>query len=437
MIAILSLAAVIGFTPATAHRIDAIVAAELRAHRAPGVAVGVVESGRLVYARGFGTASLSRRVVVSPGTQFGIGQISVQFTAAAILLLAQDGKLKLDDTVTQYLPEVTIARYVTIRELLDQTSGLPNVTNWAHLLASANAARPMATPGASYAPNPLNAILAGKIVERVAGEPLSDYVQQHIFVPLVMDATLYEGDTGLSPNRAVGYTRENGRFERARPWSATRLDGNAGIVSDVYDLAKWDIAFPILLRVDAVREMFTPGIAGSYERRGMGWAIDRRSGRRFVWQNGEIPGFHAMNAVLPDEHVAVIVLTNVDSMHEAALLPESIAGRILDIVVPPSRQRIENGVVERAREWLARLASDRIDRTQLTSGFSAYLSDDVVRRAQIDRLGRVESLVPISSAPAQHGTTTYEFLVRFANGERHYRLTLTPDGKIDFISFTP
>ncbi len=437
MIAILSLAAVIGFTPATAHRIDAIVATELQAHRAPGVAVGVVESGRLVYARGFGTANLSRRIGVSPGTQFGIGQISQQFTAAAILLLAQDGKLNLDDPVTKYLPEVTVARYVTIRELLDQTSGLGNVTNWPHLLESANAARPMATPGTAYAPNPLNYLLAAKIVERVAGEPLSDYVQQHIFVPLVMDATLYEGDTGLSPERAIGYTRENGHFQRALPWSATRLDGNAGIVSNVYDLAKWDIAFPILLRVDAVREMFTPGIAGSYEQRGMGWAIDRRSGRRFDWQNGEIPGFRAMNALLPDDHVAVIVLVNVDSMHEAAALPESIAGRILDVVVPPSTQRVENGVVERAREWLSRLARDRIDRTQLTSGFSAYLSDDVVRRAQIARLGRVESIVPISSAPAQDGTTTYEFLVQFANGERHYRLTLTPNGKIDFISFTP
>lgn len=436
MFAALTLAA-LGFTSGTAQRIDAIVESELRAHRAPGIAVGVVESGRLVYERGFGSANLSAHIAVSPGTQFGIAQISEQFTAAAILLLAQDGKLKLDDPVTKYLPELSIARFVTIRELLDQTSGLPYITSWEHATATAQSARPMATPGASYAQNPLNYLIAGRIVERVTGVPLSDYVEQHIFVPLVMDASLYSGDTGLSADRAVGYTAENSHFVRAQPWSATRLDGNAGIVSDVYDLAKWDIEFPILLRVDAVRDMFTPGVAGASERHGMGWTLDQRNGHRFVWQNGEIPGFHAMNALLPDDHVAVIVLANVDSLNGPAALPESIAARVLDVVAPPSRQHVDNAVVARASEWLAMLASGRIDRTQLTPAFSRYLSDDLIYRSQLGTLGRPVSLIPVSSAATRSGGTSYEFLVLFKHGERHYHMTLTPDGKIDSLLLTP
>lgn len=436
MIAALALAA-LGFTPATAQRIDSIVASEMRAHRAAGVAVGVVESGRIVYARGFGEANVSARIPASPGTEFGIAQVSEQFTAAAVLLLEQEGKLKLDDPVTRYLPQLGVAHYVTIRELLDQTSGLPLVSDWRHLFATANAARPMATPGASYAPNPLNYLIAGQIVAKITGEPLSDYVEQHVFVPLVMDASLYSGDSGLSPNRAVGYTLLRGHLVRALPWSATRLDGDAGVVTDVYDLAKWDIEFPILLRVDAVREMFTPGVPGGFQRHGMGWTLDERNGHRFMWQNGEIPGFHAMNALLPDDHVAVIVLANTDSLNEGSLAPEIIAGRILDAVVPPSRQHVDNGIVTRAREWLGRLASDRIDRTQLTPSFSAYLSDDLVLRSSVRTLGRVRSIIPVSSTTVHGGDTAYEFLVLFARGQRHYTLTLTPDGKIDFIAFGP
>ncbi|HEY9086125.1 MAG TPA: serine hydrolase domain-containing protein [Candidatus Tyrphobacter sp.] len=437
MFATLSLAAAFEFTPTTAHRIDAIVETEIHARRTPGIAVGVVASGRLVYARGFGEASLSRRTPVSPGTQFGIGQISEQFTAAAILLLEQDGKLKLDDPVTRFMPDLTVARLVTIRELLDQTSGLPAVSNWAHLVAAANAARPLAPPGTVYAENPLNYLVAGRIVERASGVPLSDFLQQHIFLPLVMDGSFFAGDTGISPTHAVGYTVGRSEFVRTQPWSATRLGGDAGVVSNIYDLAKWDIEFPLLLRVDAVREMFTPGLPGSFERHGMGWNIDQRGGRRFVWQNGEIPGYHAMNAVLPDDHIAVIVLTNADSLHGSAVLPESVAGRILDTLLPPSAQHVDNGVLSRAREWLERLASGRIDRTQLTPSFSAYLSDRVVHDAGIAALGRVISMVPVSSMPSANGGTTYEFLVLFKKGERHYRFAVTTDGKIDFLSFTP
>ncbi len=431
------LAAALGFTPATAHRIDGIAEAEVRAHRTPGIAVGVVESGRIIYARGFGVANLSRRDRVSPATQFGIGQLSQEFTAAALLLLEQNGKIKLDDPVTNYIPKLTVARGVTLRDLLDQTSGLPHVTNWAHLLAAANAKRPLAAPHTVYDPNPLNYLLAGLIVERVTGIPLSDYVDQNIFVPLVMDSSLYTGETGLASTHAIGYTRRGRRFVRAYAWSATRTGGDSGVISNVYDLAKWDIEFPILLRVDAVREMFTPGLPGMLDRHAMGWTIDRRSGTRYIWQHGEVPGYHAMNALLPDDHVAVIVLVNADTFGGNATLPEEIAGRILDVLVPPSAEHVDNAIVARARDWIGRLASGNIDRTQLTREFSNYLSDRVVRQANIAAYGRVISMIPLASTPSPGGATQYEFLVRFTHAVRHYHITLTSDGKIAFISFSP
>jgi D-alanyl-D-alanine carboxypeptidase len=433
----IALAATLGFTPATAQRIDAIVGAEVRANRTPGIAVGVVESGRIIYARGFGDADISRNTRVSPATQFRIGQLSEEFTAAALLLLEQSGKVKLDDPVTAYLPNLTFARSVTLRELLDQTSGLPHVSDWAHLLKAASVARPLGPPGVAYDFNPLNYAIAAMVVERVSGIPLSDYVEQHIFVPLVMDSSLYVGETGLSGLHAIGYTERHGAFVKAQLWSSTRSEGDADVISNVYDLAKWDIEFPILLRVDAVREMFTPALPTSLDRHAMGWTIDQRDGRRFIWQNGEIPGYHVMNALLPDDHVAVIVLVNTDTFGGDATLPEEIAGRILDVLVPPTAQRVDNAVMARAREWLARLANGRIDRTELTPAFSQYLSDSVVRQAHIASYGPVISIIPIASTLATDGATEYEFLVRFAHGVRHYHLTIAADGRVAFISFSP
>ncbi len=437
MLAAIAAASALAFTPATERRVDSIVEAEIRARRTPGVAVGIVEAGRIVYARGFGAANLSRNIRVSPSTEFPVGQISQEFTAAAVLLLAQSGKVSLDDRVTAYLPNVTAAKYVTVRELLDQTSGLPHVNDWTHLVNAVNRGRFAGSPGKSYDPNPVNYLLAGLIVERISGVPLSDYVQQHVFLPLVMDGSLYIGDSGISPDHATGYVPVRDSYAHVPLWSATRTAGDTGVISNIYDLAKWDIEFPILLRVDAVRDMFTPGLPGSYDLHAMGWTIDQRGGRRFIWQNGELPGFQTMNAVLPDDHVAVIILANVDATGTSAGLPERVAGRILDVLEPPGELHIENAIMTRAHEWLIRLATGHIDRAQLTPGFSNYLSDNVVRNAHIAAYGTIFSIVPIASMPSSNGATEYEFLVRFANGSLHYNLTITPDGKVAFISFTP
>ena len=323
---------------------------KLQTNARPVLGVGVVEDGRLVYSRGFGYSNVARHLPVDAGTQFNIGAVTAQFTTAAVLLLVQDAKLKLDDRVTKYVPELTIAANVTVAELLQQTSGLPDYTtapgidpDQTHqvkindLLAAVNKMQLSTTPGTTYAPNDFNFIVAGLIVERLSGVTLSDFFQQRIFLPLVMNETLYAGDTGISPSHAVGYTRTAaGKFQPARTPDPSWLLGARGVVSNVYDLAKWDIEMPILLRVDALRDMYTPGGVAGPAQFGMGWVIDRRGGKRFVWYNGEIPGYRAINAVLPDDHIAVIVLTNADSPRRRLVsAPVQVAARILDIVAPP------------------------------------------------------------------------------------------------------
>lgn len=437
------------FTSSMAAAITRIAGNELRAGRTPGLAIGVVEDGRVVYAHGFGLANVAKKLSVAPDTEFYVGGITSQFTAAAVLMLSQDAKLKLDDRITKYVPELaTVAPEVTIAQLLQQTSGLPEYLKTARppvdvtrsekpseLLAAVNAMKPAAAPGTAYADNPLNYIIAGIVVERASSEPLSDFLQQRIFEPLYMEKTFLAGDTGISPNHAVGYTESAGGFVAVRPWDPAWLAGGSGLVTTVYDLAKWDVEMPVLVRVDAVRAMFTPSGTPGPARYGMGWVIDQRGGKNFVWYAGQIAGYQAMNALLPDDHVAVIVLANTDALHSGHVISaEQVADHVLDVVAPPATAHLDNAVVSRAKEWLQRLADKNVDRTQLTAAFSSYLTDDLVSRSDFAALGKLQTIVPISSTTDTNGDTLYEFIVQYPHARYHYKFALTKDGKIDELT---
>jgi CubicO group peptidase (beta-lactamase class C family) len=415
------------------------------------LAIGVVQDGLLVYARGFGFADLRQHRRATPETQFYAGSIAKQFTAAAILLLVQDKKLALSDKVTKYVPELTAAKNATVQQLLQQTSGLPDYTQapgirhdptrpikFADLIRSVNRMPAVSAPGAKFSYNNFNYMIAALIVQRVSGEPFSVFLQSRIFQPLIMTSTLLAGDQGISNTYALGYTRERRIFHRVKPWNASWLFGAGDLVTTVNDLAKWDIGLPLVLNVDSVRAMWSAsGAPGGVTDYGMGWVIDQRGGQRYVWHNGEIAGYHAMNALLPEQHIAVIVLSNADSLHsQTTVSPERLASRILDVVAPLPPAHFGNLIMQRAAEWLGRLARLDIDRTQLTPQFSQYLTDQVVIRADLKGLGPVQSLVPIESFQ-RSGDTVYVFDVKFLHGALRYEFALTPDGKIDGLLFKP
>lgn len=433
--------------PPVAAQIDRLARNEVHSGRTPGIAVGVVEDGRLVYARGFGFANVSKHVPMTPETEFSVGTMTMQFTAAAVLLLVQANKLALDDRVSKFAPEFRTARDVTITQLLTQTSGLPDPrrlhgvpydpahpVKYADLFAAIDRLNLTVTPGVAYADNPLNYLLAGIIVERAAGVPLSDYLEQHVFIPLIMDHSFLAGDSGISPNHAAGYSWTHRGFAPAGTLDPTWLGGYAGLVSTIEDLAKWDVEMPILLRVDALRTMTSPSAQKGPTHYGMGWVVDRRGGKEFLWSNGEVPGYRSVNALLPNSHVAVIVFSNADSSRSGVTVPEEIGARILDVLVPPTTARLDNAIVTRARECLQKLASGRLDRAELTPSFDAYLTDDLIARENIAALGTLQTMVPISSSTESNGDTLYEFLVRYPHALYHYEFELAPNGKIDGIA---
>ncbi|HEY4433745.1 MAG TPA: serine hydrolase domain-containing protein [Candidatus Cybelea sp.] len=430
-------------TPALADRIDDLAREEIHAGRTPGLAIGIVQDGRIVYARGFGFSTIGKHVSMAPDTQFYVGGLTRQFTAAAVLLLSQESKLALTDKLGKYIPEFKLGSAITVGQLLTQTSGLPayepkdptKSIKLADVIAEIDAGKPLPAPG-GYVDSPLNYLLAALVVERAGGLPLSDYLEQHIFIPLVMDSTFLAGDSGIAPTHATGYTRSGREFVPAPAWDPTWLGGNAGLVTTLYDLAKWDIEMPILLRVDAVRTMFAPAASNGPTHYGMGWVIDRRGGKDFVWSNGQISGYRAMSALIPEQHVGVIVFSNADSFHGSVAIPEELSARILDLIVPPAAANLDNAIVDRAKEWLNRLATGQIERDELTPSFSTYLTDALVEHDNLAALGPLVSIVPESSTTEQGGDILYEFLVRYRHAQYHYEFELTPQGKIDGLSLT-
>ncbi|MBV9272229.1 MAG: beta-lactamase family protein, partial [Candidatus Eremiobacteraeota bacterium] len=416
----------------------------------PGLAIGVVENGLLVFAKGYGVADARAHKAVTPATEFYAGSVSNEFTAAAVLLLAQQKKLALSDRVTKYVPELTIARDVTIAQLLQQTSGLPDlmtapgithdqskpITTDA-LVRALNKMQLASAPGSKFAYNSANYMVAALIVARVSGVPFSVFLQTQIFEPLVMTSSLVAGDQGVSSDRADGYTIAGGKLVQTKPWDPGWLFGSGDLITNVHDLAKWDIGMPLLLNVDSVSAMWTPSGATGETSYGMGWVVDQRGGKRYIWHNGEVGGFHTMNALLPDQHIAVIVLANADSLHgNSAVQPERVASQILDVIAPLPLGDVENTILERAKEWIGRLQRTSPDRTQLTPAFNAYLTDELIARTDLKTLGDLQSLTPTASF-TQNGDNVYVFLAQFPHDHVRFQMSLTAQGKIDGLLFTP
>lgn len=290
-----------------------------------GASLLIAKNGKAIVRRGYGYANLERHVKAGPETNYRLASVTKQFTAACILLLNQDGKLRLQDPVRKWLPQLPPTDdKITLYNLLTHTSGLidyedlipPARTSQlddADVLSMIAAQhRLYFEPGSAHRYSNGGYVLLGLIVERASGMDLADFMRKRIFQPLGMKHTLmYEHHRGPEvSNRAYGYTESRGKWTRTDQdiTSATRGDG--GIYSSIDDLSKWDAALytDSLLNADSRRMIFTaheptddPDV--SY---GFGWRISGNT----VWHSGESIGFRNVIVRWPKQHLAVIILSN-------------------------------------------------------------------------------------------------------------------------------
>lgn len=294
--------------------------------KVPGASLLVLKDGKPVLRKTYGYANLESGEVATSATNFRLASVSKQFTAAAILLLVQDGKLKLDDSVRHWLPSLPATdQAITLHHLLSHSSGLidyedlipPGTTaqlNDSDVLRMLSAeTRSYFAPGSSYRYSNSGYVLLGLIVERASAQRLPDFLRQRIFEPLHMDHTLLREPGGPEPaHRAFGYSEADGKWTRTDQdlTSATRGDG--GIYSSIDDLARWDAAlYDHRLLSDASRKLAFAAqnkVASEedVDAYGYGWRIhgDVR------WHSGESIGFRNVIMRWPKQHVTVILLSN-------------------------------------------------------------------------------------------------------------------------------
>lgn len=334
-------------------RVDSVF---LRYNRtdSPGCAALVRRDGRTVYARGFGMASLELGVPITPQTVMDIGSTSKQFTAAAIWLLAQDGKLSVDDEVQRYLPELPrLAAPVTLRHLLQHTSGWRDyvdllslggaqeeeVTTAADALAALE--RQHAgnfAPGSWWTYSNTGFFLLGQVVERVSGTTLRTFFRDRFFAPLGMThSDLLDDHSRVVPGKASSYSRSGDGWRVVTSnWEQT---GDGAVQTSVEDLAKWDANFdaPIVGGRALVDSLQKPGrlLDGTPLSYAYGLFIDRYRGVRRVQHGGAWAGFRAMSMRFPDQRVAVYLTCNVGNANTMTLA-EGVADAVVGPALGPS-----------------------------------------------------------------------------------------------------
>ena len=304
------------------QRIDALMQAYQG--EVPGAAVLVLEDGATVLARGYGLADLEHDTAVSPTTNFRLASITKQFTAAAILLLADDGRLAIDDPLRKNLPSLPPELdAVTLRQVLTHSSGLldyeelmaPDAVAQVHdadvLALLETQPRTYFPPGSSWRYSNSGYALLALVVEQVSGMSFADFLRERIFAPLGMQATVAHQD-GISTvaERAYGYSLEDGGWRRTDQSPTSAVLGDGGIYSSVADLARWDAAlYDDRLLSDASRAAaFAPAVASDDPEvaYGFGWRISGDT----LWHSGESIGFRNVLVRWPAQRLTVVILSN-------------------------------------------------------------------------------------------------------------------------------
>jgi D-alanyl-D-alanine carboxypeptidase len=309
-------------SPTTRDTVDRFVAARMDSLHIAGLSLAVVRAGKVVKTEGYGVADLEHGVAVTPRTVFKIGSVSKQFLATGILLLAQDGRLAVDDPVARHIPGAPASwQGITLRHFLTHTSGVqregpafdPMKLQPDSVVVRSAFDMPLVfATGSKYQYCNVCYFALADIIARTSGKPWDVFLGERVFAPLGMSSTRATTTTDLVPNRARGYVWQNGRYVNAPEYVALRPSG--AFLSTVLDLAQWDAALygDRVLAKESRDAMWTPvrlsdGTTFGY---GFGWRIDSLAGHRRTHHGGTLPGFSAGIVRYPDDSLTVIVLTN-------------------------------------------------------------------------------------------------------------------------------
>ena len=345
---------VINFS-AAADPVDDFIEIYLKKKNIPGVAVLVVQNGTVQRSKGYGIANLEHKVPVKPQTIFQSGSIGKQFTATAVMMLVEDNKVRLSDSISQYLEVPEKWKGITIRHLLNHTSGLGDYPESFSLkkdyteeeLLAMITTQPLSfSPGEKWSYSNLGYVTLGILIHKVSGQFYGDFLKQHVFDPIGMNSTRIISESDIIPNRAAGYTLVNGELKN-QEWVSPSLNSTAdgSLYFTIEDLAKWDAALntEVPLKTSSLQEMWTPVILndGTTQQYGYGWGLGKtKSGKKIVEHGGAWQGFTSHIARYVDDGMTVATLCNLSGC-DATYIAHKVAGFHNTDLAPPQHSAIQ------------------------------------------------------------------------------------------------
>jgi D-alanyl-D-alanine carboxypeptidase len=427
-------------------RIDRAAQDVLTESGVPSASVAVVKDGAIVYLRAYGDARLEPKTPAKSDMRYSIGSISKQFTAASVLLLQEDGKLALDDPVGKYIPNLTRANEVTIRQLLSHTSGYQDY--WPQDYVPPFMMQPIISekildmwarkpldfdPGTRWQYSNTNYVIAGVIIEKVSGMPLLQFLQTRVFTPLGMKSVANIDQEKLGDTDATGYLRYALGPPRLAPKEGKGWLFAAGeLAMPAADLARWDISImdQKLLKPASYRELETEvqlksGVGTQY---GLGVDVTMFADHRMLSHGGEVSGFTTQNDVFPDDKLAVVVLTNQD----AARASGNLARRISTIMFT-SNDAATQAKTEQARKIFVGLQHGTVDRSLFTDNANSYFTDQALKDfgGSLGPLGMPFEFVQTHES-LRGGMTLHVYRIKLRQQQELRAWTYEmPDGKLE------
>jgi CubicO group peptidase (beta-lactamase class C family) len=436
--------------------IDAYVEAQVRDHGYPGLSLAIVREGKIVLAKGYGKRSIEDGAPVEPDTMFAVGSVSKQFACACILLLAEEGKLSVDDKVAKYYPRLTSADQVTLYDLMTHTSGyhdyypldfvdrrLVKPIYEDALLAEYAGTKLDFEPGARWSYSNTGYVLLGRVVEKVSGKPFGRFLKERVIDPIGMKHSAVEPGSDVG-SRARGYTAfALGPLEPAVHEADGWLSAAGNLWASASDLARWDLALieGRLLKPASFRLMTSSRVLNSFRRTGYGCGLSLRQveGETVLTHVGAISGFQSTNAMVPRTRSAVVLLTNSEHLNSGA-----IHSTILQLLIKDQKPPVATDVPkvqgpppkEAALDFFRQMQSGKLNREKLGEEFSVFLTDERVQAAapRLKALGEPEK-VEVESIEERGGMEVASIQLSFKTTKLHGLLYRTPDGKIQQLLF--
>ena len=405
------------FTPPDLAVIDQGVMSALAQRGVPSASVAVVRGGRIVFAKAYGRRSVSPERPATTAARYNIGSVAKQMTATALLMLVDEGRLSLDDTVDRWLPELTESKRITVRQVLSHTAGYKSFFQAEFLpIEGHRAISPLAVadrwamrpldfpPGSDWSYSNTDYTIAALIVERVSGRPLAAFLRERIFAPLGMTSATLVAGRPTPAQDARGYTRYALGPLRPAPivgdgWAL----GAGGLSMSATDLARWDIGVlhHRLLSAKSYAEQQTaaPLAGGKTAPYGLGVFVDQVGGHRRLEHPGSEQGYLTENRIYPDDDAAIVVGVNGDFGDAQNAIADQIERLILGLPAPPTpdprraRTAVDAAVRPRdlalAHRMFEQLAGGRLDRRVLTADANLYFTPTAVAdyRASLAPLG--------------------------------------------------